>query len=138
MKIINFNLHIRSSRITAFRHSFCPLDYNMCLTYNNQSLCDNSGLRIHLHTDFHKQVGSTPCYISPLSLPQALHTAASELPQKPDTLVRHSTPLIRTLWPSIVMLVILDPFIQLLSTCSFNQTPPLMTQLHINQYVHAG
>ena len=29
-------------------------------------------------------------YISPLSLPQALHTAASELPQKPDTLVTHS------------------------------------------------
>ena len=111
----------------------------MHLTYNNQALCDDFGLRIHLHTDLHKHVRSTlHRYISPLSLPQALHTAASDLPQKPDTLVMHSTPLIKTFWPIIVMLIILYPFIRFLSTCSFNQTPPLTTQLHIISYMHAG
>ena len=88
---------------------------------------------------------STPAARSPLSLPRVLHPAASELPQKPYTLVTHSHAgqaqyhtLIRTFWLIIVMLIILYPFIQFLSTCSFNQTPPLMTQLHIIQYVHAG
>ena len=95
----------------------------MHLTYNNQALCDDFGLRIHLHTDIHNHMASTPTTISPFSLPRALHTAASELPQMPDTLDRHSTPLIRTFWPIIVMLIILYPFIQLLLNVFIQSNP---------------
>ena len=95
----------------------------MHLTNNNQSLGENCGLRIHLHTDIHNHMASTPTTISPLSLPQALHTAASELPQKPDTLVRHSTPLIGTFCPMIVILIFLYPFIQLLLNVFIKPNP---------------
>ena len=34
----NFNLHTRYIKITALRHLFCPVIYNVHITYNNEFL----------------------------------------------------------------------------------------------------
>ena len=141
IKIMNFNSHTRFLRITTLRHLLCHLNYNVHITYNTEPLGDDHVEYIDTRT--HSPAIHYPrrliFFVSPMS------TALSLLNFRKAVHIGHAhscrsgtVPFLNNDSGQLTQrFSFCASFIQFISTCSFNQTPPLTTQLHVISHVHA-
>ena len=116
----NSNLHTRHIKITALRHIFCPLIYNVHILHTITSSLSWYRNTIILASRL-SSAGLTPTPLYPLSLPWALHAVHRVPPQElaDQSRISHVAPpqyqsWVKTLWPINVTFINLYLFIQVL------------------------